>query len=164
VGAAAGGQAAGLGLASETGNARTRSSKYGHGKIYLPARNLFADDYFKDHFGLTYEEMDTASERPSPALFSQHGRELFDMIFLARPFQNAGDFGAPDITVSIRWQGIVRSWARDLQTSFPAMPAEVNSFSEMNVAEAAANTELPSSAQRKRKVQFRADWSTNQTG
>jgi hypothetical protein len=112
-------------------------------KIYLPARNLFADDYFKDHFGLTYEEMDTAQRKAVAGAFSQHGRELSGYDFLARPFQNAGDFGAPDITVSIRWQGIVRSWARDLQTSFPAMPAEVNSFSEMNVAEAAANTELP---------------------
>ncbi len=112
-------------------------------KIYLPARNLFADDYFKDHFGLTYEEMDTAQRKAVAGAFSQHGRELFGYDFLARPFQNVGDFGAPDITVSIRWQGIVRSWAHDLQTSFPVMPAEVNSFSEMNVAEAAANTELP---------------------
>jgi hypothetical protein len=49
---------------------------------------------------------------------------------------------APDITISIYWQRVLRSWERDQQTSFAAMPAEVNSFSELNVAEAAANAEL----------------------
>ena len=112
-------------------------------KLYLPARNLFEDVYFKEHFGLTYEEMDTAQRKAVASVFSQHARELHGYDFLNRPFQNVGDFGAPDITVSIFWQRVLRAWTSDLQASFAAMPAEVNSFSRLTVAESAADVELP---------------------
>jgi hypothetical protein len=87
--------------------------------------------------------MDTSQRKAVARTFTQHARDLFEYEFLARPFQNVGDFGAPDITVSIYWQRILRSWIDTMQASVATMPAEVNSFSNLSAAESAADTKLP---------------------
>ena len=112
------------------------------GKIYISALNLFDDPYFKEYFGITYEEMDTPQRKAVANIFTKHGQELQEFSFMGRPFQNVGDFGAPDVTVSIYWQRAVRSWLRDVQASFPAMPAELNAFANLAVAESTANAQL----------------------
>lgn len=112
-------------------------------KLYLPTRNLFDDVYFQKHFGITYERMDTAQRKAIASVFSQHSRELLEFDFLNRPFLNAGDFGAPDITVSIFWQHTLRSWIDAMQASFTRMPAEERSFSNLSAAESAADALLP---------------------
>jgi hypothetical protein len=111
--------------------------------LYLPARNLFDDAYFQQYFGIPYEQMDTAQRKAVASVFSQHSRELFEFDFLNRPFLNVGDFGAPDITVSIYWQHTLRSWIDAMQASFTTMPAEELSFSNLSADESAADTLLP---------------------
>ena len=109
-------------------------------KLYIPARNLFEDNYFKEHFGLTYEEMDASQRKAVASSFMQHARDLNDYEFLAYPFQNV--FFEPDITVSIHWQRTFRSWMNAMQASLTTLPAETQSFSNLSAAESTADAEL----------------------
>jgi ankyrin repeat protein len=112
-------------------------------KIYAPSLNLFEDDYFQHTFGITYEKMDVVQRKAVVAVFTHNARELAPYSYLSRPFQNVGDFGAPDVTVFIYWQRVVRAWLGDQQSAFTTMPAEMDSFAHLTAAEAAGKVALP---------------------
>ncbi|HVU15616.1 MAG TPA: hypothetical protein VHD32_01730 [Candidatus Didemnitutus sp.] len=111
-------------------------------KIYLPARNLFADDFFKAQFGATFEELSPAQRHAFSTVFTQNGRQLQEYNFLMRPFGLTGDFGAPDITVSIHWQQAARAWDADVTAAMAAMTASADSFTFLSADEGAARTTL----------------------
>src|SRR5262249_5204725 len=58
-------------------------------------------------------------------------------------FGFVGDFGAPDITVSVYWQRSMRAWLRDMNTALAALPAARESFASMKKVEATAAVETP---------------------
>lgn len=112
-------------------------------KLYLTARNLFEDDTFKPCFGITFEEMNPYQRLTVVNVFTRNAQQqLLEYQFLARPFRTVGEFGTPDITVSIHWQRSVRAWVRDVNTVFAALPAARASFASMTKAEAMAAVEL----------------------
>lgn len=111
-------------------------------RIYVPAYNLFDDDYFKAHFCLTFEAMDTMQRKAVATVITQHSQELYG-IFMGRPFQNVGQFGAPDVTVAIYWQRAVRAWLGEVPSAFADLPADTDAFSHLAAAESATKDLMP---------------------
>ena len=112
-------------------------------RIYGPSLNLFDDDCFRECFGTTYEKLDTAQRKAVVTVFTRNGQPLQEFSYLARPFGNVGDFGAPDVTVSIHWQSVLRAWLGDLVARFDSMPEELTSFDRLAAVDSAAQRELP---------------------
>lgn len=133
-------------LKSETSATDLRNQNFE--KIYLLARNLFAAETFKPCFGIAYEDMTPYQRLQVVSLLTKdqqqlrEQQQLLEYQALFRPFQLVGDFGAPDITVSIYWQRTVRAWVRDMNSALGSLPAARASFASMTKTEAMAAAEL----------------------
>src|SRR6185295_3461794 len=108
--------------------------------------NLFDDDTFKPCFGISFVEMTPYQRLQVHSVFTGNGGqpppELPEYVFLGRAFALVGDFGPPDITVSVYWQRSVRAWLRDVNAVFAVLPAREASFAIMTTVEAMAAAEL----------------------
>jgi hypothetical protein len=112
-------------------------------KLYLLARNLFADDYFKKFFGITYDNLTGEQRRAIFLFFNQHQYKDFPgYAFLERAFMPLGTDAAPDITVSVFWQRTVRGWMKYWLGALRQLPPGKNSLSAIEHVESAAAFQL----------------------
>jgi hypothetical protein len=112
-------------------------------KLYLLARNLFADDYFKKFFGITYDNLTGEQRRAIFLFFNQHQyKDFSDYAFLDRAFMPRGTDAAPDITVSVFWQRTVRGWMNYWLGALRQLPPGKNSLSAIEHVESAAAFQL----------------------
>ena len=112
-------------------------------KLYVLARNLFADDYFTKFFGVTYDNLTGEQRRGIFLFFNQHQYKDFpDYAFLDRAFMPRGTDAAPDITVSVFWQRTVRGWINYWLGALRQLPPGKNSLSAIEHVESAAAFQL----------------------
>jgi hypothetical protein len=112
-------------------------------KLYLLARNLFADDYFKKYFGVTYDNLTGEQRRAIYLFFNQHQYKNFpDYAFLDRAFMTSGTDAAPDITVSVFWQRTVRGWMNYWLAAVRQLPPGGSALSAIEHVESAAAFQL----------------------
>jgi len=114
--------------------------------LFKAARNLFEDSWFRQCFGMPYDQMTAEQRAVVHRAFGEaamHGDSaLHDYAFLARPFQVIGDFGPGDLTVSVLWQRAMRGWLAGAQEVFAGLPAERGSFAHLAAAESEGGAEL----------------------
>jgi hypothetical protein len=112
-------------------------------KLYLLARNLFTDDYFKNFFGVTYDNLTAEQRRAIFLFFNRHQYSDFpDYAFLERAFMPMGTDAAPDITVAVFWQRTVRGWMNYWLVTLRRLPPGLNSGTTIKHVESAAAFQL----------------------
>ena len=111
--------------------------------LWVPERNLFGDAWFEPHFGMSYMAMNYEQRKAVADAFRRAPPDLRQFGFLISAFQNIGGRGQPDLSVSIYWQGVLRSWSKDLEATLAALPVETDDFTRLATVESAAAEQLP---------------------